>query len=50
MKTFLKKIAKEILRILAPGAKPYLMTQRLEEMQRNLKKRVRLVALNTVSR
>ena len=50
MKTFLKKIAKGILRIVAPGAKPYLMAQRLEEMQRNVKKRVRLVALNTVSR
>src|SRR5262245_66632850 len=50
MKTFIKKIAKGILRIVAPGAKPYLFAQRLEEMPRKLKKRVRLVALNTVSR
>src|SRR5580765_6645382 len=50
MKTILKKIAKGILRIVAPGAKPYLIAQRLEEMQRKLQKRVRLVALNTVSR
>jgi SAM-dependent methyltransferase len=50
MKTLLKKIAKGILRIVAPGAKPYLVAQRLEEMPRRFKKRVRLVALNTVSR
>jgi 2-polyprenyl-3-methyl-5-hydroxy-6-metoxy-1,4-benzoquinol methylase len=50
MKTFLKKIAKGVLRIVAPGAKPYLIAQRLEEMSSKLKKRVRLVALNTVSR
>lgn len=50
MKTFLKKIAKGILRIVAPGVQPYFLAQRLQEMPGKLKKRGRLVALNTVSR
>ncbi len=50
MKTLLKTIAKGILRIVAPGAKPYLVAQRLDEMRTKQKKRVRLVALNTVDR
>jgi 2-polyprenyl-3-methyl-5-hydroxy-6-metoxy-1,4-benzoquinol methylase len=50
MKTFLKKIAKGIHRMVAPGTEPYLTAQRLEEMPSKVKKRVRLVALNTVSR
>jgi 2-polyprenyl-3-methyl-5-hydroxy-6-metoxy-1,4-benzoquinol methylase len=50
MKTFLKNIAKGILRLVAPDAKPYLIAQRLEETTRKLKKRVRLLVLNTVSR
>jgi len=61
MKTLLKRIAKGILRIVAPGTEPYLIVQRLEEMPSKskkrleempskLKKRVRTVALNAVSR
>jgi SAM-dependent methyltransferase len=50
MTTLLKNIAKGALRIAVPGAKPHLIAQRLEEMPTKLKKRGRLVTLNTVSR
>src|SRR5437870_1735043 len=50
MRPLLKRIAKAILRTVAPNAKPYLIAQRLEEMPSRLKKRSRSVALNTVSR
>jgi len=50
MKTFLKGIAKGILRIVAPGAQPHLIAQRLEERLTKLKKRVRVSALNAVAR
>ena len=50
MKTLLKTIAKGILRIVAPGAKPHIVAQRFDEMRTKQKKRVRLVALNTVDR
>jgi hypothetical protein len=50
MKLLLKRIAKAILRTVAPNAKPYLIAQRLDEMPSKLKKRFRSVALSTVSR
>jgi len=50
MKTFLKKIVKGTFRIVAPGAEPYFIAQRLQEMPGRVKKRIRLVARNTISR
>src|SRR4051812_1306718 len=50
MKTFLKKTVKRTLRIVAPGAQPYFIAQRLQERSNKLKMRVRLAALNTTSR
>jgi 2-polyprenyl-3-methyl-5-hydroxy-6-metoxy-1,4-benzoquinol methylase len=50
MNTFFKNIAKAILRIIAPNAKPYLIAQRLEEMPRKWRKRLRLAASNAVAR
>lgn len=50
MKTVLKNTAKGILRVVAPGAQPYLIAQRLREMPGKLKKGVRSGTLNTVSR
>jgi 2-polyprenyl-3-methyl-5-hydroxy-6-metoxy-1,4-benzoquinol methylase len=50
MKPLLKRIAKAILRTVAPNAKPYLIAQRLEQIRSTLTKRLRSVALNTVSR
>ena len=50
MTSLLKRLAKAILRTVVPNANPYLIAQRLEEMPSRLRKRVRSVALNTVSR
>jgi 2-polyprenyl-3-methyl-5-hydroxy-6-metoxy-1,4-benzoquinol methylase len=50
MKTFLKNLTKRSLQIVAPGASPALIAQRFEGILRKLKKRVRLVALNTITR
>lgn len=50
MQTFLKKIAKGILRVVAPDAKPHVIAERLEKMPSELKKRARLTVLNAVNR
>ena len=50
MNALLKATAKRILRTVAPGASPGLIAQRVEEMPRKLKKRLRSGTRNTFSR
>jgi SAM-dependent methyltransferase len=50
MKTASKTIAKELLRFVAPGASPYRIARRVEETPKRLRKRVRLTAVNAITR